>query len=68
MAENNPLEDTPHNDPPSAGEDVAKLRLRLSHLSLEELEEEGVVRWDKDKQIVRKGPKCDGKRSGTRVD
>jgi len=67
MTENTTPEDAPGNDPPSADEDVAKLRLQLRHLSLEELEEEGLVRWDKDEQIVRKGPKFDEKSSGTKV-
>lgn len=45
------------DDPPSATEDVARLRLRVRHLSLSELETEGVVEWDRDEHIVRKGPR-----------
>ena len=44
------------DNPPSATEDVAKLRLQLRHLSLEQLEMEGVVKWDRDEHIVKKGP------------
>lgn len=50
------------DDPPSANEDVAKLRLQLSHLSLSELEAEGLIKYDRDKQIVKKGPNFDKKR------
>lgn len=50
------------DDPPSADEDVAKLRLVLRHLSLSELERAGLVRWDRDEHIVRKGPCFDDKR------
>ena len=42
-------------DPPSATEDVARLRLRLRHLSLSELEIEEVIVWDREEHIVRKG-------------
>lgn len=45
------------DDPPSATEDVAKLRLRARHLSLSELEAEEVVEWDRVKHVVRKGPR-----------
>ena len=47
------------NDPPSADEDVAKLRLELRHFSLSELVEEGIVNWDRDNHVVRKGPVFD---------
>jgi len=57
MIENRASGGKPHNDPPSANEAVAKLRLKLKHCSLEELEEDGLVRWDRDKNIVLKGPK-----------
>ncbi len=50
------------DDPPSADEDVAKLRLRLSDLSLSELEQEGLVNWNRDEHIVTKGPHFDEKR------
>ena len=61
-----------HDDPPSADEDVAKLRLQLRHLSLEQLEERGLVRWERDEHVVRKGPRFtdppgespDGRRGG----
>lgn len=64
MTENSTSESTAHNDPPSANEDVAKLRLELNHRSLEELEEEGLVRWDRDEHVVKKGPKFDDKNAG----
>lgn len=41
--------------PPSDNEEVAKLRLRFSHISLRELERRGVVDWDRDKNVVKKG-------------
>jgi hypothetical protein len=43
-------------DPPSATEGVAKLRLVLNNLSLAELNERGIVTWDKSNHLVRKGP------------
>lgn len=49
----------PGSDPPSACEDVAKLRLELNHVSLEELEAKGVVEWDRNDDVVRKGPDFD---------
>ena len=42
-------------DLPSANEEVAKLRLELSHRSLEALEEAGLVRLDREAQTVTKG-------------
>lgn len=51
-----------HDDPRSADEDVAKLRLQLNHLSLSELVSKGLVHWNRDKHIVTKGPKFDQKR------
>ena len=54
--------DVPRDDPPSADEDVAKLRLELSHKSLEELVEDGLVNWDQEKNIVTKGPHFDERR------
>lgn len=54
-------DDTPHGDPPSATETVAKRRLALNHLSLTELEEQGVVKWDKNSHVVRKGPRFNEK-------
>ena len=59
MIESNRCEYVLHHDPPSADEEVAKLRLRLRHLSLEQLEDEGLVRWDRDEHVVRKGPRFD---------
>ena len=50
------------HDPPSANVDVAKLRLELRHRPLTELEDEGVVRWDGDDDVVRKGPAFEEKR------
>ena len=43
------------DDPPSATEDVARLRLRVRHQSLLELEAQEVVKWDRDEHIVEKG-------------
>jgi hypothetical protein len=43
------------DDPPSASEDVARLRLRLRHVSLSELEAEEIVQWNRDEHIVKKG-------------
>lgn len=42
-------------DPPSATEDVARLRLRTRNRSLSELVAEEVVEWDRDEHVVRKG-------------
>ena len=56
-------ETAPRNDPPSADEEVAKLRLKLSDLSLAELEEKGLVIWDRNQHIVRRGPNFDPVRS-----
>ena len=50
------------NDPPSANEDVAKLRLQLRHFSLPELESKGLVEWDKDEGLVTKGSQFDKER------
>jgi len=43
------------NDPPSACEEVAQLRLRLSNHSLSELVENAVLERDEDDNVVRKG-------------
>jgi hypothetical protein len=48
-----------HTDPLSANEEVAKLRLQLSHLSLSELEDEGLVVIDRNENVVRKGENFD---------
>jgi hypothetical protein len=43
--------------PPSADEDVAKLRLQLNQKSLEELVRQGLVEWDKKKtMLLKKAP------------
>lgn len=47
------------NSPHSASEEVAKLRLRLHHLSLPELDANGVVDWDRENDVVRKGLRFD---------
>ncbi|MDS0301344.1 hypothetical protein NDI76_21665 [Halogeometricum sp. S1BR25-6] len=47
------------NDPPSIDEEVAKLRLRLNHLSLLELEERELVRWNREKHVVARGSEFD---------
>ena len=48
-----------NNDPPSADEDVARLRLVLRNTSLSTLEEHGLVTHDRDENVVRKGPRFD---------
>jgi len=48
-----------YNDLPSVDEDVAKLRLKLRHCSLEELEEAGLVKRDTAESVVKKGPEFD---------
>jgi hypothetical protein len=45
-----------HDGPPSGDEEVAKLRLKLSHKSLEELLEEGLVEIDRENEVIVKGP------------
>jgi hypothetical protein len=55
------------SDLPSANEDVAKLRLKLRHHSLEELEETGLVRLDRQEQTVKKGPKFNDKKARIRL-
>jgi len=62
MVENRGSESTPHDHSPSGSEAVVKLRLELKHRSLEELEEYGLVRWDRDENIVLEGPKFDEKK------
>ncbi|WP_152418500.1 hypothetical protein [Haloarcula amylolytica] len=61
MAVYNRWGDTPHGNPTSASEEVAKLRLALNHLSLAELEEQRVVKWDKNSNVVKKGPRFNEK-------
>jgi len=48
-----------HTDLPSANEEVAKLRLQLSHLPPSELEDGGLVVLDKNANVVRKGENFD---------
>lgn len=43
------------DEPLSADEEVAKLRLQLSHKSLEELVEDGLVEYDRENNVVVKG-------------
>jgi hypothetical protein len=50
-------------EPPSATEEVAKLRLELHQLSLSELEERELVNWNREKNIVEKGPEFDSARA-----
>ena len=63
--------DTPaiaaRSDPPSANEDVAKLRLELRHRSLKDLEEAGLVRLDRQEQTVKKGPKFNDEKTRNRL-
>lgn len=47
------------SNPPSGDEDVARLRLKLSHLSLPDLVKRGLVEWDRDDHVVTKGPAFD---------
>ena len=47
------------DDPPSASEAVAKLRLKLRHKSLEELVEDGIVKRDRENENVVRGPHFD---------
>jgi hypothetical protein len=49
------------NDPPSATERVAKLRLVLKSTSLAELDDQDIVNWNKNNQVVQEGPKFDAK-------
>lgn len=50
------FDDKLRNDPVSADIDVARLRLQLRSLSLFQLECEGLVEWDREHNVVRKGP------------
>lgn len=47
--------------PPSANEAVAKLRLWFHHQSLQELEMKDVLYWDRDEHVVKKGRQFDTK-------
>lgn len=46
-----------HPDPPSADENVARLRLELCHTELSTLVELKFLVYDQDENIVRKGPR-----------
>ena len=46
-------------EPPSATEEVARLRLRMNHQSLQELERKEIVTLSKDRDVVRKGNRFD---------
>ena len=61
-------EDEMRGDPPSHDEAVAKLRLQLRHVSLQELEEEGLVTWERNNHVVKRGPQFDEKRPEWRID
>jgi len=50
------------DDPESANEEVAKLRLQLKEFSLPELVNKGLVEWNKDEHLVTKGPQFDKER------
>lgn len=56
MTKNSIPEDAHRDDPVSADEDVARLRLQLKDHSLEQLEAIGLVEWDREANIVRRGP------------
>ncbi len=49
----------PHDDPPSADEDVAQFRLDHRNTDLATLVDHGFVIWDHDENIVKKGPQFD---------
>ena len=61
FSKNMTIPGTRQNDPPSATERVAKLRLLLKSKSLTELDNQGIVIWDTDNQVVQEGPKFDAK-------
>jgi|AntRauTorcE11898_2_1112593.scaffolds.fasta_scaffold11582_3 hypothetical protein len=56
MTDNSRPEDVHRNDPVSDDEEVARLRLLLKDYSLEQLEAIGLVEWDRESNIVRRGP------------
>lgn len=51
-------------EPPSASEAVARLRLWFSDRSLRDLETRGVLDWDRDEHVVRKGRYFDAEWDG----
>lgn len=48
---------THHDDPRSANEEVARLRLTLRNTHLSTLVERGFLTYDRDENLVRKGPR-----------
>jgi hypothetical protein len=50
------FDDELRNDPVSADIDVARLRLQFRNRSLEQLEAVGLVKWDREANVIRKGP------------
>ncbi len=48
-----------HDDPLSANEDVARLRLTFCHTDLSTLVDRGILTWDQDENLVQKGPHFD---------
>mgnify|MGYP007047143123 FL=1 len=56
MISNNGFNDGDCDDPVSAAEYVARLRLELRAYSLEQLEDLGLVESDKECNVVYKGP------------
>jgi|GEM_PF-1209021 hypothetical protein len=55
MDDSEPLDIGLPREPPSVDEAVAKLRLRLRDWSLAELEERGLVEWDWENGVVKRG-------------
>ncbi|MUW14299.1 hypothetical protein GJ633_06205 [Halorubrum sp. CBA1125] len=55
--------DLARDEPYSASEDVAKPRLQLRHKPLEDLIDDGLVRWDREKNLVMKGSNFDRQHS-----
>lgn len=55
------IPDPGRDDPPSATERVAKLRLKLNSYTTAELVERGIVVWDENENLIRAGPKFDAK-------
>jgi hypothetical protein len=61
MTENESIE--PIDDQvPSADEEVARLRLQLDEKSLKELVRLGLVEWDRENHVIKKGPNFDSQR------
>lgn len=68
MVESSPSTDLPLDDPPSADEDVAQLRLQLRDRTLAKLEADGLVVYDRENHVVKKGPAFENKRPPVRSD